>query len=209
MARYTGPVCRLCRRAGEKLFLKGERCFTPKCAVERRQTVPGGSSTGRRRRTSTWGLQLREKQKARQTYGVLERQFRKYYEQARSSPGITGDSLLQLLESRMDNVIFRTGFAESRSQARQLVNHGHFLVNGRRMDIPSYLTQPGDEITWKESSKKNEHFLSIRDGGTKRTPPSWLTLDNTTMTARIQVAPDAKEIDTRVDTRLIVEHYAR
>jgi small subunit ribosomal protein S4 len=145
MARYTDPVCRQCRRIGEKLFLKGDRCYTPKCAVERRKRPPG-EQMPRRRRPSDWAVQLREKQKARFTYGVLERQFRRYFDMAREQPGVTGDILIQLLERRLDNVTYRLSFVDSRAQGRQLVNHGHFKVNGKRMDIPSYLVMPEDVI---------------------------------------------------------------
>ena len=166
MARYTDAVCRQCRRIGEKLFLKGERCYTPRCAVERRRKPPG-NSIPRRRRSSDWALQLREKQKARFTYGILEKQFRKYFEMARDNPGVTGDNLLQLLETRLDNVVFRMSFAESRQHARQLVNHSHFTVNGRRMDIPSYLVQPGDVIAWKRRRQQRQcsRFHSGTDRG--------------------------------------------
>ena len=157
MARYTDAVCRLCRRAGEKLFLKGERCYTPKCGVEKRRKPPG-SQPARRRRTSDWGTQLREKQKARQIYGVLERQFLKYYSEALRRPGITGSYLMQILEERLDNVAYRLNFADSRSQARQLVTHGHIKVNGKKVDIPSYRVRINDVVTWKESSKNLDMY---------------------------------------------------
>lgn len=208
MARYTGPVCRLCRRAGEKLFLKGDRCFTPRCAIERRRRTPG-DQTPRRRRVSDWGIQLREKQKARQIYGVLEHQFRRYVEEARRRPGVTGQLLLQYLERRLDNAVYRLGIADSRNQARQLVRHGHLLVNGRMTDIPSYQVRPGDVISWKESSTKTEYFKTLAEAGTKQTPPTWLTLDAQAMTGRVVSLPDPSEVDTRVDTRLIVEFYSR
>lgn len=208
MARYTGPLCRLCRRAGEKLFLKGDRCFTPKCAIERRRRAPG-DQTPRRRRVSDWGIQLREKQKARQIYGVLERQFRRYVEEARRRPGVTGQLLLQYLERRLDNVVYRLGLAESRRQARQLVRHGHLLVNGRVTNIPSYQVKPGDVISWKESSTKTEYFKALAEAGVKQTPPGWLALDTQSLTGRVVSLPEPTEVDTRIDTRLIVEFYSR
>lgn len=208
MARYTGPACRLCRRAGVKLFLKGERCFTPRCAVERRHRPPG-VQTPRRRRMSDMGIQLREKQKARQIYGVLERQFRRYFSEALRRPGVTGQSLLQLLEQRLDNVIYRLSFADSRSQARQLVNHGHFLVNGKKVDIPSYRVKPGDFIAWRENSRNKEVFKILTDGAPRRLVPNWLALDTTEMTGQIASWPETTDIDVGVDSRLIVEHYSR
>ncbi len=208
MAHYTGPVCRFCRRAGEKLFLKGERCFSPKCAIEKRRRAPG-EQMPRRRRQSDRAVQLREKQKLRQTYGVLERQFSNYMADARRHKGVTGQLLLQMLESRLDNVVFRLGFADSRSQARQLVTHGHFNVNDRKTDIPSYLVKAGDAIGWRENSAKSEYFKILKEGGLRRTPPSWLGLDSEAMAGRVYSMPDPQEVDTRIDTRLIVEYYSR
>ena len=209
MARYTDPVCRQCRRIGEKLFLKGERCYTPRCAVERRKRPPG-DHIPRRRRSSDWALQLREKQKARFSYGVLERQFRKYFESAREATGITGDILLQLLESRLDNVVYRLSFVDSRRQGRQMVNHGHFQVNGRRVDIPSYLVSAGETITWKSSNGSAEEFVQVlTDGIPKRPVPSWLSLDAENLTGQVLSSPDVSEIDTGIDPRLIVEFYSR
>lgn len=208
MAHYTGPVCRFCRRAGEKLFLKGERCFSSKCAIEKRRRAPGEQSP-RRRRQSDRAVQLREKQKLRQIYGILERQFSNYMQEARRKPGVTGQLLLQMLESRLDNVVFRLGFADSRSQARQLVSHGHFKVNDRKTDIPSYLVKAGDAIAWYETSTKNEYFKLLKEGSLKRTPPSWLGLDTEVLSGRVYSVPDPQEVDTRVDTRLIVEYYSR
>ena len=209
MARYTDPVCRQCRRIGEKLFLKGERCYTPRCAVERRRRPPGDHSP-RRRRPSDWALQLREKQKARFTYGVLERQFRNYFEMARERPGITGDNLLQLLETRLDNTVYRLSFVDSRRQGRQLVNHGHFTVNGRRMDIPSYLVKQNDVIEWKASNGSLPEFVSVlTDGIPKRPVPSWLQLDTTNLTGVVAAMPDSSEVDTGIDARLIVEFYSK
>ena len=209
MARYIDPVCRQCRRIGEKLFIKGERCYTPRCGVERRKRPPG-DRIPRRRRTSDWALQLKEKQKARFTYGILERQFAKYYKMARDRPGITGDNLLQLLERRLDNVIFRLSFADSRRQGRQLVNHGHFTVNGRRMDIPSYLVNPGDAIAWKNVNGSTPGFVQmLTQGLPKRPVPTWLRLDTAKLTGEVLLVPEISEVDTGIDTRLIVEYYSK
>ncbi len=208
MARYTGPVCRLCRRAGDKLFLKGERCYTPKCAVERRRTAPGASQP-RRRRVSEWGVQLREKQKARQAYGVLERQFRNYFDTARRTPGVTGANLLQLLERRLDNVVYRLGFAAARSQARQWVLHGHFMVDGRKVNLPSFLVRPGQTIAWKEESKKKGPYTEASGQVGQRPVPEWLSLDRSAMSGEVARMPEAADTDALVDTRLITEHYSR
>lgn len=209
MARYTDPSCRQCRRIGEKLFLKGERCYTPRCAVERRKKPPGDRSF-RRRRSSDWSLQLREKQKARFTYGVLERQFRKYFDMARERTGVTGDVLLQLLERRLDNVVFRLSFAESRKQGRQLVAHGHFSVNGRRMDVPSYLVEPGDVVQWKPNNGSLPEFAkTIIESGSKRTVPGWLKTDSDVGSAEVVGEPTVDSLDTGIDVRLIVEFYSK
>ena len=208
MARYTDAVCRLCRRAGVKLFLKGERCYTPRCAVDKRRKPPG-SQPLRRRRTSDWGVQLREKQKARQIYGVLEKQFRKYFDEAQRRPGMTGLHLLQLLEERLDNVAYRLNFADSRSQARQLVRHGHITVNGRKVDIPSYRVSVDDEVKWKESSKETGIYAQMSEDIPRRPLPNWLTLDPENMAGRVLSAPEPTEIDTGIDVRLVVEHYSR
>ena len=208
MARYTGPVCRLCRRAGEKLFLKGERCYTPKCAFEKRRRTPGEHQP-RRRRVSDWGIQLREKQKARQSYGVLERQFRRYFTDARRMPGLTGDNLVKLLERRLDNVAYRIGFADSRAQARQWVLHGHFTVNERKVNIPSYRVRPGEVIAWKGASKDRQFSqAAVRTVG-QRPLPEWLEIDRATMTATVVRDPEAGDTDARIQTRLIVEFYSR
>ena len=210
MARYIDPVCRQCRRIGEKLFLKGERCYTPRCAVERRKSPPGGQLTRRRRRPSDWAVQLKEKQKARFTYGVLERQFRKYFAMARERPGITGNILMELLERRLDNVVYRLSFADSRRQGRQLVNHGHFTVNGRRMSIPSYLVKEGDTIAWKRSNGSVPEFVqALTEGLPKRPVPTWLRLDATELTGEVATMPDSSEADTGIDVRLIVELYSK
>ena len=209
MARYIDPVCRQCRRIGEKLFLKGERCYTPRCAVERRKRPPG-DQIPRRRRPSDWALHLREKQKARFTYGVLERQFRKYFEAARTQPGRTGDILLQQLERRLDNVVYRLSFVDSRRQGRQMVNHGHFVVNGRRVDIPSFLVKPSDVIVWKGSNGSVPEFVkALTEGLPKRPVPNWLELDATNLTGNVLSLPDISEIETGIDSRLIVEFYSR
>ena len=209
MARYIDPVCRQCRRIGEKLFLKGERCYTPRCAVDRRKRPPG-DHIPRRRRSSDWALQLREKQKARFTYGVLERQFRKYFESARDNPGITGEALLQILETRLDNVVYRLSFVDSRRQGRQMVNHGHFTVNGRRVTIPSYLVKPDDTVDWKRSNGSAPEFVqTLTEGLPKRPVPSWLSLDPANLTGQVMSLPNISEIDTGIDSRLIVEFYSR
>ncbi len=213
MARYTGPVCKLCRREGEKLFLKGERCFSPKCPFERDRGYPPGDhgrlAQFRRRRPSDYLRQLREKQKARRIYGVLERQFRRYFREAERRPGLTGENLLILLESRLDSVIYRLGFADSRAQARQLVQHGHFVVNGRRTNIPSYIVSPQDMIMVREGSRKRTYFKErakrLDEGGV----PNWLSLDPKTMTARVLNVPAREDIDTILSEQVIVEYYSR
>jgi small subunit ribosomal protein S4 len=211
MARYTGPVCKLCRREGEKLFLKGERCFTPKCAMERRAYPPGehGRFSGRAGRQSDYSRQLRAKQKGKRIYGVLERQFRRNFTEARRRPGLTGLNMLQILESRFDNIVFRAGFAESRSHARQLINHGHFQLNGRRNDIPSTNLKPGDKINVRDASKQTEYFKTLRQAGEMRTPPTWLESDLDNLTARMIRLPERAEIDGNLNEQLIVEYYSR
>ena len=208
MGRYTGPACRLCRRSGEKLFLKGDRCFTPRCSFEKRRTPPGNVSR-RRRRPSDYGVHLLEKQKAKYIYGVLESQFRKYMTEAFNTPGVTGMNLLRSLERRLDNVIFLLGFADSRKQARQLVLHGHFQVNGRKTDIPSYSVKAGDNITWKESDKTTDFFAERTSGLPKRPVPTWLALDVSEMSGRVVSLPSDEELQTALDSRLIVEFYSR
>jgi len=210
MARYTDPSCRQCRRIGEKLFLKGDRCYGSKCGVERRKRPPGEPSR-RRPRPTDWGLHLREKQKARFTYGVLERQFRKYFEQARSDRGVTGDQLLSTLERRLDNVVYRLAFVDSRKQGRQLVNHGHFNVNGRRVDIPSFLVKEGDVVTWNKikGDAVPEYVQTLTDGLPKRTVPSWLRLEPADLKGEVLSLPDASENDAGIDVRLIVEFYSK
>lgn len=213
MARYTGPVCKLCRREGEKLFLKGARCFTPKCAFERRNTIPGQhggkGSQFRRRRDSDFNRQLRAKQKARRVYGVLERQFRRYYEVSLQRRGLTGLNLLQILESRLDNIIYRLGYADSRAQARLLVSHGHFDVNGRRTDVPSMLVAPGDKITVRDGSRKRAYFKGVGDFAAAKTVPGWLERDLKTLSGSVLRLPERSEIDGNLNEQLIVEYYSR
>ncbi len=211
MARYTGPVCKLCRREGEKLFLKGERCFTPKCAVERRTYAPGehGRIGSRQSRESDYLRQLRGKQKAKRIYGVLERQFRRYFHNAQSKPGLTGLNLLQILESRLDNIVYRLGYADSRSHARQLVNHGYFEVNGRKNDIASTILRPGDVVEVREGSKQTTYFKLLRQSGETRTPPTWLEQDVNNLSGRVLRLPERAEIDGNLNEQLIVEYYSR
>lgn len=208
MARYTGPVCRLCRREGVKLYLKGERCFSDKCAVDRRASAPGQHGTGRRR-NSEYGLQLREKQKARRFYGVMEKQFEAYFEEAARRQGITGENLLRILESRLDNVVFRLGFGASRKEARQLVRHGHFTVNGRRVDIPSFLVKPGDVVALREKSQGFERFKTLLEAAATKTVVGWLELDAENKTGKVVRLANRDEIDAPVQEQMIVEHYSR
>jgi len=210
MARYTGPVCKLCRRHGIKLFLKGDRCFTPKCAVDpNRRPYPPGPQSTRRRKVSEYGTQLKEKQKARHTYGVLERQFRRHYAEADRRPGSTGENLLRILEMRLDNIVFRLGFGESRAQARQLVTHGHITVDGRKLDIPSYETKVGQVIGVMPRSRELEYFKALAEVLRRRDIPGWLSLDVAGMNGRILSAPSRPEIDANLQEQLIVEYYSR
>jgi small subunit ribosomal protein S4 len=209
MARYTGPVCRLCRRQGMKLFLKGERCFTPKCAVERRPTPPGDHGQQRRRKVSEYGEHLKEKQKARSIYGVLERQFRKHFEEAQRRPGATGENLLQILETRLDNVVYRLGLADSRNQARQLVTHGHIQVNGRKTDIASAIVRPGDQVSVVPGSRNTEYFKIVADTLAKKSVPRWLELDAAQLSGRVVTPPGREDIETNINEQLIVEFYSR
>jgi small subunit ribosomal protein S4 len=212
MAKYRGPVCKLCRREGEKLFLKGERCFTPKCSVEKRDYPPGEHGKGaqfRHRRESDYNRQLRAKQKARRIYGVLERQFRRYYEVSLQRRGLTGLNLLQILESRLDNVVFRLGFAANRAQARHLVTHGHFEVNGRRTDVPSMLVSPGDQISIREGSRKRPFFKDLPAIAEERNIPDWLSRDLRNMAGSVIRLPERSEIDGNLSEQLIVEFYSR
>ncbi len=212
MAKYIGPVCKLCRREGEKLFLKGQRCYTPKCAIERRSYPPGHhgrSSQYRRGRDSDYSRQLRAKQKARRVYGVLERQFRRYYRNALKARGLTGLVILQTLESRLDNVIYRLGYAESRAQARLLVSHGHFLVNGRRTNIPSMLMTPGDKITVREGSRSRTYFSLLPTVAEDKNVPDWLSREIDTLSGGFVRPPERTEIDSSLNEQLIVEYYSR
>lgn len=209
MARYTGAVCRLCRREGQKLFLKGDRCYTDKCGVTRRAYAPGQHGQGQRKKLSEYGLQLRAKQSTRRYYGVLEGQFRHYYELAEHKPGKTGENLLSILESRLDNVIYRIGFASSRAEARQLVVHGHFLVNGKRVDIPSYLTKPGEVISICEKSKGNAKLKEIFESNTSRPLPKWIELNREALEAKIIGVAEREDIDLAVEETLIVELYSK
>lgn len=207
MGRYTGPVCRLCRRASDKLFLKGDKCYTH-CTLERKRTPPG-SPLPRRRRVSERGLQLREKQKARWIYFIQERQFRNYFDKAARRLGMTGENLMVALETRLDNTVYRLGFAGSRRQARQLVLHSHFSVNGEKVNIPSYRVKPGDTIAWKEGGTKLEYYKAMaRDIQGKAIPP-WLSLDLQTLTGRVLRLPQRSEVETKIDDRAIVEYYSR
>ena len=209
MARYTGSVCRLCRRSGEKLFLKGGRCFTVKCAVERRPKPPGQQPARRRQRMSDRGLQLREKQKARYTYATLERQFRKFFTEAERQAGITGENLLVLLERRLDNVVYRLGFADSRSQARQLVRHGHIMLNGRKTNIPSCLVKEGDAISWRKESTETEYFKQLAQSIEAKSVLSWLSLDKQSLIGQVLSLPTPDDIDARFAGKAIVEYYSR
>jgi small subunit ribosomal protein S4 len=208
MARYTAAVCRLCRRSGEKLMLKGERCFTPKCALERRAKPPGQQPM-RRRRLSDRGVQLREKQKARYSYGILERQFRRFFSQAERQAGITGENLLVLLERRLDNVVYRLGFADSRPQARQLVQHGHIMLNERKTDIPSSLVKEGDTISWKESSTRTEYYKQLVPSIESKVIPAWLSLDGEKLIGRVLSLPTPDDIEAKFEWQSIVEYYSR
>lgn len=207
MARYTGPVCRLCRREGKKLFLKGDRCYTNKCALSRRSYFPGQHGQGRKK-ISEYGTQLRTKQQTKRYYGVLEKQFRHYYEMAVKMPGKTGEELLALLESRLDNVIYRIGWANSRAQARQMVMHGHFEVNGKKTDIPSFLVKPGDVIKVRENSRKSEGLKAIMENS-KRTLVPWLEVNDEQFEAKVLAKAKRDEIDLEVEETLIVELYSK
>ncbi|TET55735.1 MAG: 30S ribosomal protein S4 [Dehalococcoidia bacterium] len=210
MARYTGPVCRLCRRFGDKLMLKGERCATPKCPLEKRSVPPGGRSQRRGRTViSDRGLQLREKQKVRFSYGVLERQFRRFFGEAKKAPGTTGENLLILLERRLDNVVCRLGFADSRAQARQIVQHGHLTVNGQKTDIPSFLVKGGDIIKWRDASTKTEYYKRVAEEVEAKLIPNWLSLDKESMTGRVVNLPAKEDIEAGFNEKAVVEYYSR
>lgn len=212
MAKYVGPACKLCRREGEKLFLKGQRCFTPKCAFERRGFAPGQhgkTNQGRTERSSDYARQLRAKQKARRLYGVFERQFRRYYGYAQRHKGLTGLNLLQSLESRLDNVVYRLGFAVNRAQARLLVSHGHFTVNGRRTNVPSMLLKPGDVLALRAGSADATYFKELPDLAEQRIVPTWLERNLKSMEGRMLRVPERAEIDGNLNEQLIVEYYSR
>ncbi len=208
MARYTGAVCRQCRREGQKLFLKGERCYTDKCAVARRSYAPGQHGQGRKK-NSEYGIQLRAKQMTRRYYGVLESQFRKYYQLAEKKEGKTGEALLAILESRLDNVVYRLGWASSHAEARQLVNHGHFTVNGKRVDIPSYLTKPGEVIAIAEKSRSSEKFKAVIEANASRPVPKYLELNKDAFEGKVVAVAQREDIDLTVDETLIVELYSK
>ena len=208
MARNIGAVCRLCRRSGEKLFLKGNRCFTPKCGVDKRPKPPG-QPLRRRQKLSDRGLQLREKQKARHSYGILERQFRRIFAQAERQAGITGENLLVLLERRLDNVVYRLGFADSRSQARQLVRHGHIMLNGHKTNIPSCLVKEGDTISWRKESAKTEYYKQLAQTIEAKSILNWLSLDKATLAGQVLSLPTPDDIEATFDEKVIVEYYSR
>ncbi len=207
MARYTGPVCRLCRREGVKLYLKGEKCFTDKCPVSRRAYPPGQHGLGRRK-LSEYGVQLREKQKARRTYGIMEGQFSRYFERASKKKGVTGQVLLELLERRLDNVVYRMGLASSRAEARQLIRHGHFQVNRRRVDIPSFSVKPGDVVEVRETSRQKTRFKEMAQSPS-RGIPGWLEVDAEALRGTMVRMPNREEIEAPVQEQLIVEYYSR
>jgi small subunit ribosomal protein S4 len=212
MAKYRGPVCKLCRREGEKLYLKGERCYTPKCAIERRNYPPGMHGKGaqfRRKRESDFNRQLRAKQRARRVYGILERQFHRYYQVSLRRRGLTGLNLLQILESRLDNVIFRLGFASDRAQARVLVTHGHFVVNGHRTDVPSMLLSAGDQISVRDNSRSTTYFKDLIAVAEGVNVPAWLSRDLKTLSGTVLRLPERSEIDSILSEQLIVEYYSR
>jgi small subunit ribosomal protein S4 len=209
MARYNGPVCRLCRREGMKLFLKGERCYTDKCAIEKRNLPPGQHGKSRKAKLVGYGVQLREKQKVKRIYGVLENQFRRYFESAARHRGVTGVMLLQALETRLDNIVYRLGFATSRPQARQLVRHGHFLINGKKVDIPSYAVKMGDEVRVREASAKSAVVAHAIDEVKGRGVPEWLQVDSANTLGRVLSIPTREQINLPVQEQLIVELYSK
>jgi small subunit ribosomal protein S4 len=208
MARYTDPVCRICRREGLKLFLKGSRCYTKKCSFERRSTPPG-MNTQRRRKVSEFGIQLREKQKVRKSYSVLEKQFRNYFEKAEQRKGMTGENLLRMLEMRLDNVVFRMGFASSRAQARQFVSHGHFAVNGRPTNVPSYATKVGDRIEVRESRRGREAFKVAAETMKAAQIPEWVSVDPAKLSGTVLAEPAREQMPLEFNEQLVVEYYSR
>lgn len=208
MARYTGSVCRLCRREGTKLFLKGDRCLSGKCALEKRPNVPGQHGAGRKN-VKEYGLQLREKQKAKRYYGVLESQFKGYFEKADKTEGVTGENLLSLLERRLDNVVYRIGLANSRKEARQLVTHGHFRLNGKKVTIPSLIVRAGDVITLREESRSSEKFKNLIEALDTRITPKWIELDKAQVVAKVAALPARDDVDFPFEEHLIVELYSK
>lgn len=208
MARYTGAVCKLCRREGKKLFLKGDRCYTGKCAVDRRSYAPGQHGQGRKK-TSEYGMQLRAKQQARRYYGVQEGQFHKYFLMAERKQGMTGENLLRICESRLDNVAYLLGWASSRAEARQLTTHGHYLVNGKKVDIPSYLLKAGDVVSIREKSRDSEKFKAVLEANASRPVPEWLDKNGDDLTAKVVKLPDREQIEVPVEEHLIVEFYSK
>lgn len=209
MGRYTESVCRQCRREGEKLFLKGDRCYSEKCAVQKRPYIPGQHGQKRHQKTSEYGMQLREKQKTRRIYGVLEKQFKIYFDKAERQQGIAGENLLVILERRLDNVVYRLGLAASRKEARQLVCHDHFTLNNKKANIPSMMVKAGDVINVKEGSAGSNKFQEIKAAGAYKTPPEWLEVDVENLTGRVLATPTRAQIDTAVNEQLIVELYSR
>lgn len=209
MARYTEAVCRQCRREGAKLFLKGDKCYSDKCPFTRRSFVPGQHGHARPKKASEYGLQLREKQKVRRTYGVLEKQFRLYFAKADRQKGVTGTNLLVILERRLDNIVYRLGLAESRNQARQLVRHGHFTVGSKKVNIPSYQVKAGEVISVRETSRSSEIFKELSESRPQRTLPLWVEMNPTELSGNITRYPSREEIDTQVNEQLIVELYSR
>jgi small subunit ribosomal protein S4 len=209
MARYIGPVCRLCRREGLKLFLKGERCYTEKCAIERRNYIPGQHGQARKGKVSEFGRQLREKQKVKRIYGIVEKQFRGYYEMASSKEGVTGDNLLSILERRLDNVAYRLGLAASRAEARLLVRHGHLLLNGKSCDIPSLQVRAGDEVKVRDASKEISRIVESVESVDRRGVPAWLTLDRKALSGKVMTLPTRADVTMPIEERLIVELYSK
>lgn len=208
MARYTDSVCRICRREGLKLFLKGQRCYTEKCAIERRQYAPGQHGQNRSK-LSDFGAKLREKQKVKRLYGLMESQFRNYFEKASHGKGITGEALLLSLERRLDNMVYRLGFCSSRSSARQLVNHGHFLINDKKVTVPSYQVKVGDRITLREKSRQNPHVIESMDGVERRGLPTWLELDKKNFIGMVKTLPTREELTLPMQEQMIVEFYSK
>lgn len=208
MARFVGLHCRLCRRSGDKLMLKGDRCFGPKCAIERRNKPPG-PHVSQRRRLSDRAVQLREKQKAKYSYGLFEKQFKRFFANAEKQVGITGDNLVVLLERRLDNVVYKLGFADSHAQARQIILHGHILVNDHKLNVPSYLVKEGDTIKWREGSKKTEYYKILVEGIKAKTVPAWLSLDRENLIGQVIALPSSDVIEAKFETTSVVEWYSR